>query len=115
MQLITRVLLLVMAFGGHALAQQQTLAAAAKPGPWFGVPLPPPLGQDPAVIVGDRAPRPVVLPAGEPPAPELTGATIKADVDTIVDFAKESRSTREIGSGQLWGRVTGLPVRHEDA
>ena len=97
-----------LTFGGPALAQQAR-AAAAKPGPWFGVPLPPPLGQDPAVIVGDRAPRPVVLPSGEAPSPELTGATIKADVDTIVNIAKESRSTREIGSGQLWGRVTGLP------
>ena len=61
------------------------------------------------MIVGDRAPRPVVLPSGEAPAPELTGATIKADVETIVGFAKESRSTREIGSGQMWG---GSPASH---
>jgi hypothetical protein len=108
MQLITRLLVLMFAFYTPALAEQ-TRAAAAKPGPWFGVPLPPPLGQDPAVIVGDRAPRPVVLPSGEAPAPELTGATIKADVDAIVGIAKASRNTREIGSGQIWGRVTGLP------
>ena len=110
MQLTRRVFAVAIAlstFGVPAFAQQGR--AAAKPGPWFGVPLPPPLGQDPAVIVGDRAPRPVVLPSGEAPSPELTGATIKADVDTIVNIAKESRSTREIGSGQLWGRVTGLP------
>jgi hypothetical protein len=50
-----------------------------------------------------------VLPSGEAPAPELTGATIKADVEAIVDIARESRTTREIGSGQMWGRVTGLP------
>ena len=110
MQLTRRVFAVAVAlstFGVPALAQQGR--AAAKPGPWFGVPLPPPLGQDPAVIVGDRAPRPVALPSGEAPSPELAGATIKADVDTIVGIAKESRSTREIGSGQLWGRVTGLP------
>src|SRR5262245_1535065 len=98
----------ISAFGRPALAQQGR-GSAAKPGPWFGVPLPPPLGQDPAVIVGDRAPRPVVLPSGEAPSPELTGTTIKADVEAIVNFAKESRSSREIGSGQMWGRVTGLP------
>jgi hypothetical protein len=109
MQLTTCVLLLIFAFGAPALAQQQTRATVAKAGPWFGVPLPPPLGKDPAVIVGDRAARPVVLPSGEAPTPELTGATIKADVEAIVNIAKESRNSREIGSGQMWGRVTGLP------
>src|SRR5688572_16847625 len=111
MQLTRRVFAVAIAistFGVPAFAQQGR-PAAAKPGPWFGVPLPPPLGQDPAVIVGDRSPRPVVLPSGEAPSPELAGATIKADVEAIVNIAKESRSTREIGSGQMWGRVTGLP------
>jgi hypothetical protein len=110
MALTKRVLVFAVAIStiaGAAFAQQTR--AAAKPGPWFGVPVPPPLGQEPAVIVGDRAPRPVVLPNGEPASTELTGATIKADVETIVSIAKESRSTREIGSGQMWGRVTGLP------
>ncbi len=84
-------------------------SSRAEGGAWFGVPLPPPVGKEPAVIVGDRAPRPVLLPAGEPPAPELVGSAIRADLETIVGFSKESRATREIGSGQLWGRVTGLP------
>jgi len=84
-------------------------AARSEGGPWFGLPLPPPVGKEPAVIVGDRAPRPVVLPAGEPAAPELVGSTIRADLETIVGFSKESRTTREIGSGQLWGRITGWP------
>ena len=60
-------------------------------------------------MVGDRQPRPVVLPAGEPAAPELVGTAIRADLDAIVGFAKESRTTKEIGSGQMWGRVTGFP------
>ena len=77
-------------------------------GPWFGVMLPPPLGKDPAVIVGERQPRPFVMPQGEAAAPELTGSTIRSDIDTIVGFAKESRRTKEFGSGQTWGRVTGF-------
>jgi hypothetical protein len=81
----------------------------AKPTPWFGLHLPPPPGKEPAVMVGPRAPRPVTLPAAEPSAPELTGTAIRTDLDTIVGFAKESRTTREVGSGQLWGRITGLP------
>ena len=108
MPLITRAVVLVLAFSVPAVAQQ-TRAAPAKPGPWFGVPVPPPLGQEPAVIVGERTPRPVVLPDGEAASLELTGAAIKADVNAIVNIAKESRSTHEIGSGQMWGRVTGLP------
>lgn len=78
-------------------------------GPWFGLPLPPPPGKEPAVIVGSRTPRPVTLPAGEPANPELTGASIRADLETIVGFSKESQRTKEIGEGQTYGRVTGFP------
>src|SRR5262245_41650702 len=53
-------------------------------GPWFGVMLPPPLGKDPAVIVGERQPRPFSMPQGEVSAPEFTGSTIRADMETIV-------------------------------
>ena len=90
--------------GRGAAARGATEARA-----WFGVALPAPGGNTPAVMVGDRAPRPVTLPPGEPAAPEFAGATIKADVAAIVGFSKESRSTREFGSGQMWGRVTGFP------
>ena len=82
---------------------------AGQQGPWFGVMLPPPLGKDPAVIVGERPPRPFVMPQGEPAAPELAGSLVRADVETIVGFAKESRRTKEFGSGQTWGRVSGFP------
>jgi hypothetical protein len=58
-----------------------------------------------AVKVGTRPPRPA-----EPPAVgELNGAAIKRDVETIVGFARESQRSREIGSGQMWGRVAGFP------
>jgi hypothetical protein len=76
---------------------------------WFGLTLPPPVGQPPAVIVGSRGPRPVVVPGGDPQVTELTAASIRADVDTIVGFSTESRKRREIGSGQLWGRIAGFP------
>ena len=92
---------------GTAVAQEAR--AAAKPGPWFGVPLPPPLGKEPAVLVGDRSPRPFASPPGEAAAPELVGAAIKADVETIVGFSRDSRNGREVGSGQMWGRIAGLP------
>lgn len=87
-------------------------ALAAQPpagAPWFGVPLPPPFEVVPAVIVGTRGPRPVVVPPGDPSAPELTAAPIRADLDTIVAFSQDSRSRKEIGAGQLWGRVAGFP------
>jgi len=78
-------------------------------GPWFGLSLPPRMSTEAAVRVGERAPRPVVLPAREPASPELMGTALKADVDTIVNFAKQSRATKEMGSDQMWGRVSGFP------
>ena len=47
--------------------------------------------------------------AQPPAAPELVGVAIRADLDAIVAFAKQSRMMKEIGSGQMWGRVTGFP------
>src|SRR4029453_2498424 len=81
----------------------------APNGPWFGRSAPPGPGTEPAVIVGQRAPHPVTLPAGEPASPELSGTAIRADLERIVGFSKESRATKEVGSGQLWGRISGLP------
>ena len=77
-------------------------------GPWFGVALPPGPDAAPAVVVGARPPRPVALPA-DPRSPELASAALVRDLETIVSFSKSSRADREIGSGQLWGRVAGLP------
>ena len=68
---------------------------AAKPGPWFGVPLPPKLGRRaggdrrrPRRASGDRAAAAKRLTASS------TGKTIRADLDTIVGFSKESRATQ---------------------
>lgn len=113
-----RVLLLAALFGlMPATVSMAQTAPTTRPartaqtaeGPWFGVRLPPKMGQVPAVVVGDRGVRPVTVPAGEQQHRELEGAAIRADLETIVGFAKESRTTREIGSGQLWGRIAGFP------
>ena len=77
--------------------------------PWFGVPLPPPFEAHVApAIIGDRGPSPATVPPGEGEYRELTGAAIRADLETIIGFSRASRERREIGSGQLWGRITGF-------
>jgi len=78
-------------------------------GPWFGLTPPPAPGVEPAVVVGDRAPRPVHVPSDAPSGPELQASALRTDLTTIVGFSKESRAAKEIGSGQQWGRVSGFP------
>ena len=96
---------LVLTLGlGHPQAQ----TPAQPKGPWFGLTLPGGT-RAPAVLVGTRPPRPVALPPGESPAREFDAAAMKADVQTIVQFAKDSRARKEVGSGQMWGRVSGFP------
>jgi hypothetical protein len=104
----------LIAFGPVATASAQDEAPAratrrSTTGPWFGLTPPTGPGTPPAVIVGTRAPRPVTLPPGEPNAPELTGAAIRADLEAIVGISRASRAAKEVGSGQLWGRISGLP------
>ena len=82
--------------------------------PWFGVPQPPVFEPHVApAIIGDRGPAPAIVPSGEGAYLELTGAVIRADLDRIIRFSRESRERREIGSGQLWGRITGFPSSRE--
>jgi hypothetical protein len=91
----------------------QTTAPAGKSAAWFGLVLPRPSAAAPAVKVGPRAPRPAgpSAAAQAPPSGEgdLSGAAIKRDVETIVGFAHSARSGKEIGSGQMWGRIAGFP------
>jgi hypothetical protein len=42
-------------------------------------------------------------------APEFESASLRADLATIVRFSKQSRSAKEIGSGQQWGRISEFP------
>ncbi len=102
------VALSVLSLSGAAPAQSRP-ATKSGDGAWFGLPLPPRMSAAPAVRVGDRAPRTVSLPSGEPAAPEFLGAALKADVETIVNFSKESRTRKEMGTGQMWGRIAGFP------
>jgi len=103
---------------GAAGAQTRTSQAAesagasrARSGPWFGVT--PPGGfhpeTPPAIIGTDYGPRPATVPAGEEAHTSLRGEAIRRDLETIVSVSKWSRDTKEVGSGQLWGRITGLP------
>ncbi len=113
MKRLVQILVVALFAAVQASAQDEPAPRRGGParnpnGPWFGVTLPPAPGKDPAVIVGTRTTRPVTMPA-DPASPELTGAVLRRDLETIVAFSKESRATKEIGSGQLWGRVSGLP------
>src|SRR5262245_66264757 len=106
-------LILAIALGLMAplAAQDEPPAARARRstnGPWFGLPAPTGPGTEPAVIVGNRPPHPVVLPPDEKASSELTGASIRADLERIVGFSKESRDSKEVGRGELWGRMLGL-------
>jgi len=79
------------------------LLALALATAWFGLTLPPPT-PTPAVKVGARPAR----PGSADVAAELRGDAIKADVATIVGFAHASRAVKEVGSGQMWGRIAGF-------
>ncbi|MFW6199797.1 MAG: M28 family peptidase [Gemmatimonadota bacterium] len=78
--------------------------------PWFGLTLPPAfLPHSVPVLIGDRGPAPAVVPVGEEEFQDLEGERLKRDLETIVDFSRESREEREIGEGMIWGRITGFP------
>jgi len=106
MKYLAAALLLASAIPVFAQDEPARRPAARKDGPWFGVTLPPKAGADVAVKVGSRPPRPIAADAA---APEFNGASIKADVETIVGFARTAQTTKEIGSGQMWGRISGFP------
>lgn len=91
-----------------ALAQTQIEASPPQANAWLGVQLPPSFGAEPAVRVGERAPRAAIAPAAEGEFVELRGSEIRKDLERIVAFSHESRASREIGAGQLWGRVSGF-------
>jgi hypothetical protein len=79
-------------------------AAQSTPTAWFGVAMP--AGASPAVRVGARAPRPAERATT---AAEFDGTAIKADVAAIVGIAQAARASKEVGRGQMWGRIAGFP------
>lgn len=74
---------------------------------WFGLELPPGLGDPhhPVVRVADVVPAPLSVPAGEKDNHDLEGVRILADVDTITGFSRQDRAA----GNRMWGRVTGRP------
>ena len=87
---------------------QPAQPAATGSSAWFGLTLPQPPGAAPAVKVGARPPRPAET-ASKADGNHLNGDVIKRDVETIVGFARDSQQSREIGNGQMWGRIAGFP------
>ncbi|MGE0158881.1 MAG: M28 family peptidase [Gemmatimonadales bacterium] len=92
-----------------ALSAAEVVAQAPPSGPWFGVMLPPPLALHTLEVLADRPAAPAVVPQGEDRFTELAGASLQRDLAQIVGFARESRATREVGEGMLWGRISGFP------
>jgi hypothetical protein len=100
------VVLAGLLLGASAAAVEPNQRGATATPAWFGVTLPQPPGTAPAVKVGARPPRPAAAPAT---ADRLEGDAIKRDVETIVGFARAARQSKEVGGGQMWGRIAGFP------
>jgi hypothetical protein len=104
----------VLCFGSAVAAQttnsNQSAELRVKSGPWFGVKPPGGFQPDtpPAILGTDYGPRPATVPSGEERHTSLQGDAIKRDLESIVGFSKWSRETKEVGAGQLWGRITGI-------
>lgn len=99
---ITSTLALLAATGlGHAQSSTS---------PWFGLETPPPFVPHalPA-LVGSRGPAPAAVPSDESGFTELRGENIWPDLVEIVAISKQSRASKEVGEGQLWGRISGFP------
>jgi hypothetical protein len=73
------------------------------------VPLPPGFHPEELQVISVRGAAPAVVPEGEAGFIELQGGAIRKHLEEIVAFSTESRESKEIGDGMLWGRVTGLP------
>jgi hypothetical protein len=101
-----RLTVLTLAAATPLLATRPSAASAQA---WFGVALPPGFEAHALHVIQDRPAAPAVVPAGEAGWRELAGEAIRDHLEEIVAFSVESRASKEIGEGMLWGRVTGLP------
>jgi hypothetical protein len=84
-------------------------SAQSGEGPWFGVTLPPGFDPTELQVISVRGAAPAVAPPGEAGWRELSGERILPFLETIVGFSTESRESREVGDGMIWGRITGFP------
>jgi hypothetical protein len=97
---IAAVIVLCVALCIGAFAQPSSSTA------WFGVALPPGLGDPHRPILPVSSLRPAVpaVPAGEEKHRELDGAAIRTYLETIVGFAVADHRRGE----KAWGRITGF-------
>lgn len=80
--------------------------------PWFGLTLPPGLGDPhrPVVNVSGATAPAAIVPPGEEGAQALRGEIIRrVDVENIVEISRHSRRAGD----RVWGRVTGFPGAEE--
>src|SRR5689334_20632639 len=96
---LARVLTAVAAGASIGIVPVQSGQAPA----WFGLPLPPGLGDPhlPVVNVAGVTPPAPIVPADEGPEPDLAGAAIRKDLETIIGFSQESRAA----GNRVWGRI----------
>src|SRR6187455_2207139 len=94
------------AAGGAMVVAQTPGASTAAGAAWFGVALPPGLGDPHRPIIDVSALKPVVptVPAGEEKNRELEGAAVRKHLEAIVGFARADRARGE----KAWGRITGF-------
>lgn len=101
-----RALIVLIVLALPSLSHSQTGAENA----WFGLPTPAPFeAHTLPAIISERGPAPARVPEGEAVWNEFQGERIWEDLVHIVDFSKTSRAQQELGSGQLWGRISGFP------
>jgi hypothetical protein len=109
--------LLVLILSGAACSDMPGAEApegtSAGEEPWLGVMLPPGLTPHALQVISERPAAPAVVPQGEARFTELSGTEIRRDLEAIVEFSHESRTSREVGDGLLWGRITGLRSGNE--
>jgi hypothetical protein len=99
---------LALLVGVQVLAGASGAAQTPATAPWLGVPLPSGIGDPhrPVVNVAAVTPPGAQVPADDRRAPQLEGARIRRDLETIVSFSRQSRSSGD----RVWGRVTGFPA-----
>jgi hypothetical protein len=88
------------------LVASSLLMAQAPSVAWFGVPVPPGLGDPhrPILDVSAVTPAPATVPAGEDANRDLAGAAIRKELEAIVGFSRADRARGE----KAWGRITGF-------
>ena len=84
----------LLAIGAAVLGSSHVAMAQAPSTGWFGVPLPAGLGDPhrPILDVSTLQPLPATVPPGEDSNRDLTGATIRKDLEAIVGFSRADRA-----------------------